>query len=77
MILGLLDNTLTANYDILVVIERIYCDQFKANYLKDQQFLHYFCFIFGIRIKFPMFWRKMSLIGPVFLKLLSPKDVFI
>ena len=62
---------------ILVVIERIYHYQFKSNYLKNHKFFAAFFCIFRICIKFPMFWKKMSFIGQVFLKLLTPKDVLI
>ena len=62
---------------ILVVIERIYGYQFKLNYLKNQKiFAAFFC-SFRVYIKFPMFWKKMSLIGQIFLKLLTPKNVLI
>ena len=44
----------------LVLIERIYSNQMKPNYLKNRElFLHFFK-IFGIRIKFPMFWKKIQ-----------------
>ena len=39
-------------------------------------FIYLFC-IFGICIKFPLFWKKVSLIGQVFLKLLTPKYLLI
>ena len=47
---------------ILVLSERIYRWQIKPNYLKNRKyfaacFFFFFC-IFGIRIKFPMFWKK-------------------
>ena len=44
----------------LVLIERICGYQMKSNYLKNRElFLHFFG-IFGIRIKFPMFWKKIQ-----------------
>ena len=51
-------NALTANTSILVVIEKIYRYQFKSNYLKNHKFFAAFFCIFGIYIKFPMFWKK-------------------
>ena len=63
---------------ILVVIGRIYRYQFKWNYLKNHRLfaLHFF-YIISSYMKFSMFWKKMSLIGQVFLKLLSPRYVLI
>ena len=68
---------------ILVVIERIYCYKIKYNYLNNQKvflFLFFFscCYcIFGIYVKLHCFEKKMSLIGQVLLKLLTPKEVLI
>ena len=45
---------------ILVVIERIYRDQFKSNYLKNHRFLAIFFSTFGIYMKFPMLLKKRS-----------------
>ena len=39
--------------------------------------MQYFFCVFGICIKFPLFWKKVSLIGQVFLKLLTPKYLLI
>ena len=57
-ILGLLDNTLTANYEYSRIIERIYCYQIKPIIIKIVNFCSNFFCIFGITIKFPMFWKK-------------------
>ena len=63
---------------ILVRMERIYTYQFISNYLKNHQFFAvFFSLIFGINIKFPIFWKKMSLRDRVFLKLFASKDVLI
>ena len=62
---------------ILVVIERIYRYQFKSIYLKNHPSLSYFYLVFGMNIKFPMLWKKMRLLGQVFLNWLTPKDVLI
>ena len=43
---------------ILVVIERIYSDQFKSNCIKNHRFFAIFFYSFGIYMKFPMFLKK-------------------
>ena len=73
---GLLLTRWVPTTSILVVIERIYCYQFKSNYLKNHKpfnnfFFLIFC-IFGIYIKIPMLWKKMNLRGQVFLRILTP-----
>ena len=63
---------------ILVVVERIYRYQFKSNYLKNHKFFAAFFFAFlESTLNFQCSEKKMSLIGQVFLKLLTPKDVLI
>ena len=49
---------------ILVIIEKIYRYQFKSSYLKNQKSFAPFLFffnIFGIYIKFSLFWKKKEL----------------
>ena len=63
---------------ILVVVERIYRYQFKANYLKDLRHFTAFFFHFWYLHEISNVLRKnMSLIGQVFLKLLASKEVLI
>ena len=72
-ILGLLVNTLTTDYQ--------YSRSNRENLplpMQRQLFKNFFSIfyrIFGMYIKFGTFWKKMSLIAQVFLKLLTLKDV--
>ena len=63
---------------ILLVIERIYRYQFKSNYLKNERV---FAWIFSAFLvttwNFECSEKDRSLIGQVFLKLLTPKYVLI
>ena len=63
---------------IFVVIERIYSYQNKWNYLKNGRlfaiFFLQFWYLHGISY---VLKKNMNLIGQVFLKLLTPKDVLI
>ena len=62
---------------ILVVIERIYRCQSKSNYLKHHKFFSLiFVAILESTFNFQCSETSMSLIDHVFLKLLTPKDVF-
>ena len=64
---------------ILVVIERIYCYQFKSNYVRNHQLFSLFGFNFCDlhEISKVLQKKKMGFIGQVFLKLLTPKNVLI
>ena len=63
---------------ILVVIERIYRYQSRANYLKDHRLSTAFFFHFWFLQQISnVLGKNMSFIGQVFLKLLSSKDVLI
>ena len=77
-ILGLLVHTLTANYE--------YSGRNRENLplaipmqlsIQRKTFAVFFsfCCIFWIYVKLNCFEKKMSLIGQVFLKLLTPKDI--
>ena len=60
---------------ILVLIERIYRYQLKTNYLKNREILAAFFLAFlESELNFQCFEKTMSLIGQVFLKLLTPRD---
>ena len=62
---------------ILIVIERIYRYQHKSNYVKkNHSFVTFFVFLVSTLI-LPCSETKMSLIGQVFLKLYTPKDMLI
>ena len=63
---------------ILVLIQRIYRYQIKPNYLKNRKCLAAFFFVFfESESNFQCSEKKMSLVGQVFLKLLTPIDVLI
>ena len=63
---------------ILVVIERIYSYQFKSNYKRKRDILLDSFFHFSyLNETSNVLTKDMSLIGQVFLKLLTPKDVLI
>ena len=61
---------------ILVLTERIYRYQIQPNYLKNRKFFaaYFFAFVES-QLNFQGFEKKMSLIGQVFPKLLTPRDV--
>ena len=60
---------MTANYDFLVVIERIYSYELKSNYLENHKFFAQFFFNFRNQLKIfnVLEKKKMSLRGEVFL----------
>ena len=61
---------------ILVVTERIYCYQFKCNYLKKWKiFAALFLHFPNLSYISNVLKTKINFIGHVFLKLLTPKDV--
>ena len=63
---------------ILVVVNRIYRYQFKANDLKDRRFwTAFFSYFWYLHEISNILSRDMSLISQVFLKLLTSKDVLI
>ena len=62
--------------NILVVISRIYRYHFKSNDLKNHKPFALFCWnIWNLHELSNVLQKKMSLIGQVFLKLLTPKYV--
>ena len=75
-ILGLLDNTLTANSEYSHINRE---NLPLPNKAELSQKLSSFCLIFfaflNLKLNFQCFAKKMSLITQVFLKLLSPRDV--
>ena len=74
-ILDLLDNMSSANYECSWSNRENLHSAIQINLSeKPSMFSGFFLSIFGMYIKFVMFWKKRSLIGLVFLKLLSPKD---
>ena len=63
---------------ILVIMERIYCYQFKSNYLKSRRVFAIFVFhCWYLHEISNVLEKNMSLVGQVFLKLLTLKDVLI
>ena len=56
---------MTANYDILVVIERIYSYELKSNYLENHKFFAQFFFNFWNQHKISNILKKISLRGEV------------
>ena len=75
---GLLDNTLTANYEY----SRINRENLQLpNKAKLSKKLSIFCCSFfavlGSKLNLQCFKKKMSLIAQVFLKLLTPRDVLV
>ena len=65
---------------ILALIDRIYHYQIKPNYLKNRKFIPAFFFFFEFlesELNCQCFEQKMSLIGQVFVKLLTPRDVLV
>ena len=79
MILGLLDNTLTGKYEILVVKERICSHQFKSHHLRNVRIFAalFFHFWYIHAISNVLKKKKISLINQLFPKLLTPKYVVI
>ena len=62
---------------ILVLIERIYGYEIQPKYVKNRKFqLPFFAFLES-ELNFQCFDKKMNLIGQVFLKLLTPRDVLV
>ena len=72
-ILGQLDNKYTGNYVYSRKLGRVYRYQFKSVYLRNAKPFAIFFEFFFMYIKFKMWWKKMSLIGQFFLKVLTPK----
>ena len=77
-ILGLLDNTVTANYEY----SRINRENFPLpNYAELSQKVSIFCGIFfpflKLELNFQCFQKKISFRAQIFLKLLTPRDVFV
>ena len=63
---------------IVVIMERIYCYQFKSNYLKSLRVFAIFVFhCWYLHETSNVLEKNMSLVGQVFLKLLTLKDVLI
>ena len=77
-ILGLLDNTLTANYEYSRINRENLQLPNKAKLSKKPSI---FCCIlfafFASKLNLQYFEKKMSLIAQVFLKLLTPRDVVV
>ena len=64
---------------ILVLMERIYRYQIKPTYLENRKIFAAFFFfaILESELNLQCFEKKMSLIGQVFPKLLTPRDVLV
>ena len=77
-ILGLLDNTLTANYEYSRINRENLQLPNKAKLSKNPSiFCVSFLAFLGSKLNFQCFQKKMSLIAQVFLKLLTPRDVLV
>ena len=73
--LGLLVKTLTANYEYSPSNRENLLLQIQIKLSKKPYWLlRYFFLIFGIYSKFSMFWKEMSVIGQIYLKLYTPED---
>ena len=73
-ILGLFVNTLTAN-DMDLWIVRIYWNQFKCDYLRNNFFSDFFAAVCQFSLNFNTLKIKMTLIAHAFPKLRTSKDV--
>ena len=62
---------LTTNYEYFRSNKENYHYQFKCNYLKNQKHFAIILCIFRIYFKFWTFWKEMSLLAQLFLKLLT------
>ena len=62
---------------IIFLIETIYSNIFRCNYLKNEKHFHNFFFFSSseFRLNFKHFQTKMTLIADVFLNLRTPKNV--
>ena len=63
---------------ILFLIQTIYCNIFRYNYLRNKRFFSIFFFFFAFSkftINFEFFQKKMIVIADVFLNFWTPKNV--
>ena len=62
---------------ILFLIEAIFCNNFKCNYLRNEKYLLTFFFYFlNLDWILNIFKKKMTIIADIFFNLRTPKDVF-